>query len=92
MNPQYGIFAWIVIGGLAGWVGSMIMKTNARQGVLANIAFGCVGGVVGGYITRTFFSDQLGNNGLVASFGVALLGACVVIGLVKAISGNRGMA
>ncbi len=92
MNPQYGIFAWLVIGGLAGWVGSMIMKTNARMGVLANIAFGMVGAVLGGYITRTFFSDHLGNNGLVASFGVALLGSCIVIALVKAISGNRGFA
>ncbi len=92
MNPQYGIFAWMVIGGLAGWVGSMIMKTNARMGVLANIAFGMVGAVLGGYITRTFFSDHLGNNGLVASFGVALLGSCIVIGLVKMISGNRNFA
>lgn len=91
MNPQYGIFAWIVIGGLAGWVGSMIMKTNARQGVLANIAFGVVGGVLGGYITRTFFNNSLGNNGLVVSFAIALLGACIVIGLVKAISGNRSL-
>ncbi len=92
MNPQYGIFAWMIIGGLAGWVGSMIMKTNARMGVLANIAFGMVGAVLGGYITRTFFNDHLGNNGLVASFGVALLGSCIVIGLVKAISGNRSFA
>lgn len=92
MNPQYGIFAWMIIGGLAGWVGSMIMKTNARMGVLANIAFGMVGAVLGGYITRTFFNDHLGNNGLVASFAVALLGSCIVIGLVKAISGGRGFA
>jgi uncharacterized membrane protein YeaQ/YmgE (transglycosylase-associated protein family) len=92
MNPAYGIFAWMIIGGLAGWVGSMIMKTNARMGVLANVAFGIVGGVLGGYITRTFFSNELGNNGLVASFLVALLGSCLVIGLVKAISGNKSFA
>ena len=88
MNPQYGIFAWMIIGGLAGWVGSMIMKTNARMGVIANVAVGIVGAVLGGYITRTFFSDQFGNNGLIASFGVALLGSCIVIGLVKMIAGR----
>ena len=90
MNPAYGIFAWMIIGGLAGWIGSMIMKVNGRMGVLANIAFGMIGAVLGGYITRTFFHNQLGNNGLVGSFLVALLGSCIVIGLVKAISGKGG--
>ena len=64
------------------------MRTNARQGLIANIAFGVVGGVLGGYITRTFFNDRLGDNGLVASFGVALLGATIIIGLVKMIGGR----
>ncbi|MDP1824189.1 MAG: GlsB/YeaQ/YmgE family stress response membrane protein [Archangium sp.] len=88
MNPAYGIFAWMIIGGLAGWVGSMIMRVNARMGLITNIAVGIVGGVLGGYITRTFFGDRLGNNGLVASFAVALLGACIVIGLLKLVAGR----
>ena len=89
MNPAYGIFAWMIIGGLAGWVASIIMKTNARMGLIANIAVGIVGGVLGGYITRTFFNNSFGNNGLIASFGVALLGSCIVIGIVKMIGGRR---
>ena len=88
MNPAYGIFAWMIIGGLAGWVASMIMKVNARMGLIANIAVGVVGGVLGGYITRTFFSDTFQNNGLIASFGVALLGSCILIGLLKMIGGR----
>lgn len=92
MNPAYGIFAWLIIGGLAGWVGSIIMKVNARMGMLANIAFGMVGAVLGGYITRTFFNDRLGDNGLIASFGVALLGSLIVIALVKALSGRGRFA
>ena len=92
MNPNYGIIMWIVIGALAGWVGSMIMGTNARQGSILNIVFGIIGAVVGGFITRSVFGDSASNNGFFASFGVALLGACVLIGVVKLVSGNRRIA
>lgn len=86
MNPAYGIILWIIIGALAGWIGSKIMGTDARQGGFANILVGIIGAVVGGFITRALVGDDSGNNGLFASFLVALLGACVVIGVWKAIS------
>jgi uncharacterized membrane protein YeaQ/YmgE (transglycosylase-associated protein family) len=89
MNPSYGIILWIVIGALAGWIGSKIMGTDGRQGGLANIIVGIVGAVVGGFLTRSLFGDATGNNGLVASFLVALAGACLVIGLWKAVAGRR---
>ena len=88
MNPSYGIILWIVVGALAGWVGSMIMGTNAKQGAIMNIVVGIIGAVLGGFITRSVFGDSSGNNGLFASFGVALLGACVLIGIVKLVSGK----
>ena len=86
MNPAYGIVLWIIIGALAGWIGSKIMGTDAKQGGLANIIIGVIGAVIGGFITRAVMGDRAGNNGLIASFLVALLGACVVIGIWKAIS------
>ena len=89
MNPNYGIILWIVIGALAGWVGSMIMGTNARQGALMNIVVGIIGAVLGGFLTRTLFGDNVGNNGLFASFGVALLGSVVLLGIIKLVTGNR---
>ena len=88
MNPAYGIILWIVVGALAGWVGSMIMGTNAKQGAILNIVVGIIGAVIGGFITRTVFGDSSANNGLFASFGVALLGACVLIGVVKLVTGR----
>ena len=45
-----GIIGWIVLGGLAGWVASLIMKTDERQGALANIVVGIVGALIGGWI------------------------------------------
>ena len=92
MNPAYGIVMWIIIGALAGWVGSKIMGTDAKQGGLANIIVGVVGAVVGGFLTRGLFGDNAANNGGVASFFVALLGACAVLFLWKTISGNRRIA
>jgi uncharacterized membrane protein YeaQ/YmgE (transglycosylase-associated protein family) len=89
MNPGIGILGWIIIGALAGWIGSKVMGTDGRQGAVANIVIGVLGALVGGFVTRKFFGDNLGNNGLVTSFGVALLGSCIVILVWKAISRRR---
>jgi uncharacterized membrane protein YeaQ/YmgE (transglycosylase-associated protein family) len=79
MNPSYGIIMWIIVGALAGWIGSKVMGTDARQGGLANVILGVIGAVVGGFIARVAFGDNPGNNGFIASFAVALVGACLVI-------------
>ncbi len=92
MNPAYGIVMWIVIGALAGWIGSKLMGTDAQQGGLANIIIGVIGAVVGGFLTRTLFGDSSSNNGFIASFLVALVGACITIGLWKLIAGRRRIA
>jgi uncharacterized membrane protein YeaQ/YmgE (transglycosylase-associated protein family) len=89
VNPAIGYVGWIIIGALAGWIGSKVMGTDARQGGLANIVVGIIGGFVGGFVTQRFFGDNLGNNGLIASFGVALLGSCIVIFVWKALSRAR---
>lgn len=89
MNPAYGIIMWVIVGALAGWIGSKVMGTDARQGGLANIIIGMIGAVVGGFIARSVFGDSPGNNGFIASTLVALVGAIVVIGLWKLVSGRR---
>ena len=86
MNPAYGIIMWIIIGALAGWIGSKIMGTDARQGGLANVVVGIVGALVGGFLARTLIGDMPGNNGFIASLLVALVGACLVIFVWKRVS------
>ena len=90
MNPAYGLILWIVIGALAGWIGSQIMGTDARQGALANIVVGVIGAVVGGFVALNMMGDMPSNNGLVTSFVVALLGACLVIFVWKLLMRRRG--
>jgi uncharacterized membrane protein YeaQ/YmgE (transglycosylase-associated protein family) len=83
-----GIIGWIVLGGLAGWVASMIAGTDARQGLLGNIIAGIIGAFVGGFILNLF--GGVGVTGFnLWSFVVALLGAVVVLLIWRAIAGSR---
>ncbi len=75
---------WILFGALVGWVASLIMKTDAEQGALLNIVVGIVGAVLGGFIMNAV--GQSGTTGInIYSFVVALIGAVVLIAIVKAI-------
>lgn len=89
MNPSYGIVMWVIIGALAGWIGSKIMGTDAQQGGLANVIIGVIGAVIGGFVTRALFGDSAANNGFVASMLIATLGSVILIGLYKALTGSR---
>ena len=77
-----GIIGWIILGGLAGWIASMMAGTNARQGLLGNIIVGIVGGLMGGFIM-----NLLGVNGITGfnfySLLVALLGSIIFLWLWK---------
>ncbi len=85
----WGIISWIVVGGLAGWVASIITKTDASQGLLGNIVAGVVGGLVGGFVF-----GLLGGSGFTGfnlwSFLVALVGAIIVLAIWKAVTGRKG--
>jgi uncharacterized membrane protein YeaQ/YmgE (transglycosylase-associated protein family) len=83
-----GIILWIVFGGLVGWVASLIMKTDAQQGVLLNIIVGIIGASLGGIIMGGIGESGVGGFTLY-SFLVALLGAVILIFLVKAIRGGK---
>jgi uncharacterized membrane protein YeaQ/YmgE (transglycosylase-associated protein family) len=83
---------WLVVGGLIGWVASIIMRRNAQQGMFLNVIVGIVGAVVGG----SFISPLLGipavNNGSLSfgSIGVSLAGAVLLLAIVNLLT--RGKA
>jgi len=81
------LLLWIVFGALIGWVASLIMKTNGQQGILLDIIVGVVGAVIGGWIMTTMGSAPVDGFNLY-SFVVALIGAVVLLGLVKMVRGT----
>lgn len=79
-----GILLWIIFGGIVGWIASLIMKTDAQQGMLLNIVVGIIGAVLGGWVMSLV--GQSGVSGFnIYSFAVAILGAVIFVGIVKAI-------
>lgn len=79
-----GIIAWIILGGVAGWVASMVMKTDAQQGIFLNIVVGIIGAVLGGWIMSLI--GEYGVTGFnIYSFLVALLGAIVFLAILRAL-------
>ena len=79
-----GILLWIIFGGLVGWIASMIMKTDSQQGLLLNIVVGIIGAIVGGWIMTSLGTAGVSGFNLY-SFGVAIIGAVLFIGLIKLI-------
>jgi uncharacterized membrane protein YeaQ/YmgE (transglycosylase-associated protein family) len=79
------IIIWIVFGGIIGWVASLIMKTDAQQGIMLNVIVGVVGAVLGGWI-MSFFGQGSINTFSLYGFLVALLGAVVLLAIARAVS------
>lgn len=76
-----GIIVWLIVGGIVGWLASIIMRTDAQQGILLNIVVGIVGAFIGGLI----FGRGNINDGVLTlgTFLVSLLGAIVLLAIVN---------
>ncbi len=91
MNTD-SLIVWVIVGAVAGWLASIVMKTNGQQGLLQDIVVGVVGGVIGGFVF-----NALGVGGAVTGFNitsifVAFIGAVVLLALIRAFSGGRRLA
>jgi len=76
---------WLVVGGLIGWVASMIMKTDAQQGVILNVVVGIIGALLGGWFLAPMFGTGTINQNdfSIAGLGVSLLGAIILLAIVN---------
>ena len=76
---------WIILGGVLGWIASMIMRTDAQQGTLLNI----IVGIIGAFLAGMFLSPLFGvatinqNNFSIPSLLVSLLGAVILLAIVN---------
>jgi len=84
-----GILSWIVLGALAGWLASIIMKKNASMGAFANIAVGVLGAFIGGFIVNLIGAPADLSRFSLESFLVALLGAVILLALINLVRRRR---
>ncbi len=76
---------WIVVGGVLGWIASIVMKTNPQQGMLLNVVVGVVGALLGGWLLAPLFGTGTINQNdfSVGSLLVSLLGAIILLAVVN---------
>jgi uncharacterized membrane protein YeaQ/YmgE (transglycosylase-associated protein family) len=79
------LILWLVIGGVLGWLASIVMKTDAQQGIFLNVIVGIVGAFLAGFFitpllgTGTINADDFSIGSLIASF----LGALILLAIVN---------
>jgi uncharacterized membrane protein YeaQ/YmgE (transglycosylase-associated protein family) len=76
------IILWIIFGGVAGWIASIIMGKNAQMGAVANIVVGIVGALIGGFLMNAFGAAEVTGFNLY-SLIVAIVGAVVLLFLIR---------
>ena len=79
-----GIIVWLIMGGVVGWIASMIMGTNARQGMLLNVVVGIVGALIGGWLIGPMVGAGSINDGItIMSVIVSLIGAVILLAILS---------
>ncbi len=77
------IIVWIIIGAIAGWLASIVMKTNASQGLLTDIIVGIVGGLIGGFVLNAIGVGGAVTGLNLGSILVAFIGAVILLALLR---------
>ena len=84
-----GLLAWIVVGLVAGWLASQVMR-GGGYGLIGDIIVGAVGAVIGGFLAARFLNMPDAVNGInVTSILVAFVGAVILVAVLRLVSGRR---
>ncbi len=86
-----GIILWLIIGGVVGWLASIVMKRDASQGIFLNIVVGIIGAMLGGWLIGPMIGAPSINSGelSVPSLLVSFLGAVVLLAIVNLFTRRR---
>ena len=79
------IIIWLVVGGILGWLASLVMKTDGQQGIFLNVVVGIVGALIAGFLIAPLFGTGTINQNdfSIAGLGVSLLGAIILLAIVN---------
>lgn len=80
-----GIIIWLIVGGVIGWIASMIMKTDGQQGIILNVIVGIVGAFLGGWLAGMFgiAGGSIGAGISIPSILISLVGAIILLAIVN---------
>lgn len=79
-----GILIWLIVGGVVGWLASIIMRTDGQQGILLNVIVGIVGALLAGFIISPMVGVGTINDGVtIGTFLVSLVGAIILLAIVN---------
>lgn len=84
----HGIIAWIIIGVVAGWITGKLMK-GSGYGFIMDMVVGLIGAVIGGFIASHLGIAPPGQQGMIVSILIAVVGAVILTWFVRLLSGNR---
>lgn len=85
---QMSWLAWIIVGAVSGWLASIVMKTNGKQGLLLDIVVGILGAFVGGFLFNQFGSAGVTGFNIWSVF-VSFVGAVVLLGFIRLVNGQK---
>ncbi|MEO6076778.1 MAG: GlsB/YeaQ/YmgE family stress response membrane protein [Dokdonella sp.] len=76
---------WLIVGGIIGWIASIVMKTNGQQGIILNIVVGIVGALLGGWLISPLVGVSTINqdNFSIAGLAVSFVGAVILLAIVN---------
>jgi uncharacterized membrane protein YeaQ/YmgE (transglycosylase-associated protein family) len=79
------LIIWLIVGGLIGWVASMLMHTDGQQGIILNVIVGIVGALLAGFVLSPLFGTGTINQGDFSLSGllVSLVGAVILLAIVN---------
>ena len=78
-----GLIVTLIIGGVVGWLASLLMKTNAQMGIIANVVVGIIGAVLGFWLAGALGIVAVGS---VGAWIVSIFGAVVLLAILKALN------
>ena len=82
---------WLIVGGIIGWLASIIMKRDAQQGILLNVIVGIVGSFLGGFLIAPLLGSGTANSGDFSVMGLlaSLIGAVILLAIVTLFTRGR---
>lgn len=85
-----GIIVWLIVGGIVGWLASLIVGRANQQGIILNVVVGIIGALIGGWLISPMVGVGSINEGITfGSFLVSLLGAVILLAIVNLVTGRK---